>query len=261
MAKSDLQLSGRLARPGEDTVASRARLTLLLSVAITIALYVIPYGHTIAYPLLLISTLVHELGHGLAAVVVGGDFEEFVMHADGSGTAVTAAFSDLDRAFIAAGGLVGPALGAVFCLLFARRARPARYCMAAVGVLLALAELLVVRNVFGLVFVGALAAVCLFLAFKAPAQVVQISLVFLGVQLALSVYSRGDYLFTAVAETATGTAPSDAQAIADAIGIGPYWFWGGLCGAFSVVVLLAGGWYFLRGGAREPRKLRSAAGV
>jgi hypothetical protein len=258
MVKPDMQLSG----PGKDTVAARARLTLLLSVAITVALYVIPYGHTIAYPLLLISTLVHELGHGLAAVVVGGDFVKFVMHADGSGTAFSAgAFSDLERAFIAAGGLVGPALGAVFCLLFARRARPARYCMAAAGILLLLAELLVVRNLFGLVFVGALGAVCLLLAFKAPAQVVQIALVFLGVQLALSVYSRGDYLFTAVAETATGTSPSDAQAIADAMGIGPYWFWGGLCGAFSVVVLLAGGWYFLRGGAREPRKLRSAAGV
>lgn len=261
MIKPDTELPGKISGRSEDTVASRARLTLLLSVAITIALYVIPYGHTIAYPLLLISTLVHELGHGLAAVVVGGDFERFVMFSDGSGHAVsTGVFSGLERAFIAAGGLVGPALGAVFCLLFARRARPARYCMAAIGMLLLLAEVLVVRNGFGLVFVGALAAICLFLAFKAPAQVVQIALVFLGVQLALSVYSRSDYLFTAVAETATGTSPSDAQAIADAIGIGPYWFWGGLCGAFSVVVLLVGGWYFLRGGARAPRKLRGAVG-
>jgi hypothetical protein len=257
MVKPDIQLSRR----GEDTVATRARLTLLISVAITIALYVIPYGHTIAYPLLLISTLVHELGHGLAAVVVGGEFERFVMFADGSGHAVSAgAFSDFDQAFIAAGGLVGPALGAVFCLLFARRPLAARYCMAAVGMLLVLAELLVVRNPFGLVFVGVFAAICLVLAFRASAQVVQLALVFLGVQLALSVYSRSDYLFTPVAQTATGNSPSDAQAIADAIGIGPYWFWGGLCGAFSVLVLLVGGWYFLRGGARAPRKLRGSAG-
>jgi hypothetical protein len=257
MVKPDIQLSGQ----GRDTVATRARLTLFISVAITVALYTIPYGHTVAYPLVLISTLVHELGHGLAAVLVGGDFERFVMFPDGSGHAVSAgAFSGIEQAFIAAGGLVGPALGAVFCLVFARRPRAARYCMAAIGILLALAILLVVRNGFGLAFVSAMALICLLLAFKAPAQVVQLALVFLGVQLALSVYSRGDYLFTAVAQTATGTSPSDAQAIANAIGIGPYWFWGGLCGAFSVLVLLVGGWYFLRGGARQPRKLRSALG-
>lgn len=256
MVKPDIQLSAQ----GADPVATRARLTLLISVAITIALYAIPYGDTIAYPLLLISTLVHELGHGLAGIVAGGNFDSFVMSSDGSGYAVTSgAFSDLEGAFIAAGGLVGPAVGAVFCLLFARRSLTARYCMAAVGFLLVLAELLVVRNAFGLVFVGVLAAVCLTLAFKASAQLVQLALVFLGVQLALSVYSRSDYLFTPVARTANGTSPSDAQAIANAIGIGPYWFWGGLCGAFSVVVLLVGGWYFLRGGARTSRKLRSAA--
>jgi hypothetical protein len=249
-------------RPGEDLVASRARLTLLLSVAITAALYVIPYGHTIAYPLLLISTLVHELGHGLAAVVVGGEFERFVMWSDGSGHAISSgAFSGLESAFIAAGGLVGPALGAVFCLIFARRPRTARYCMAAIGMLLALAELLVVRNLFGLFFVGAFAAACLFLAFRAGSQLVQLALVFLGVQLALSVYSRSDYLFTSVAQTAGGAAPSDAQAIADAIGIGPYWFWGGLCGAFSVAVLLVGGWHFLRGTRVRARKLRGEVGA
>ena len=37
-----------------------------------------------------------------------------------------------------------------------------------------------------------------------------------------------------------GAAPSPALAL-------PYWFWGGLCAAFSGVVLLGGSWYFLRG--------------
>jgi hypothetical protein len=247
MVKPIVQLSQR----DEDTVASRARLTLFLSVAITLALYVVPYGHTVAYPLLLISTLVHELGHGVAAVIVGGEFERFVMWSDGSGTAVSSGvFNGLERAFIAGGGLVGPALGAVFCLVFARRPSTARYCMAAIGFLLLLAEVLVVRNLFGLVFVGVMGAICLFLAFRASGPIVQLALVFLGVQLALSVYSRSDYLFTAQAQTATGTSPSDAQAIADAIGIGPYWFWGGLCGLVSLVVLVVGGWYFLRGTRR-----------
>ena len=30
----------------------------------------IPYGNTIGYPLILLSTLAHEMGHGLATIVV-----------------------------------------------------------------------------------------------------------------------------------------------------------------------------------------------
>ncbi|ACY19083.1 M50 family metallopeptidase [Haliangium ochraceum] len=235
-----------------EAVVSRARLTLFLSVIITAALYVVPYGHTVAYPLLLISTLVHELGHGLAAMLVGGNFERFVMFADGSGQALSSgAFNGLEHAFIAAGGLIGPAVGAAFCLIFARRTSTARYCMGTIGVLMLIAEVAVVRNPFGLAFVGIFAALCLLFAFKAGPQLVQLALVFLGVQLALSVYSRSDYLFTPTAQTAVGASPSDAQAIADAMGFAPYWFWGGLCGAFSVVVLIVGGWLFLRGARKN----------
>jgi hypothetical protein len=43
-------------------------LFLVASVAITAVLYVVPFGHTIV----LISTVVHEMGHGVAAILVGG---------------------------------------------------------------------------------------------------------------------------------------------------------------------------------------------
>lgn len=232
-------------------LAARARLTLLVSVAVTLLLYVVPHGHTIAYPLVLISTLVHELGHGLTALLMGGSFEKFVMFEDGSGAAYwSGAVGDTGKALIAAGGLVGPAVGAAVCLMLARRARTARMCLVALGVLLAIANVLVVRNLFGWVFVAVLAGVCYLLAAQRSNQVAQLGLVFLAVQLALSVYSRGDYLFTQQAETAVGLLPSDSQQIADAMGLGPYWFWGAVCGAFSILVLLIGGWSLVRGARR-----------
>ena len=49
----------------------RARLVLLASVVLTVLLYVVPYGRYVAYPLMLLSTLVHEMGHGVANLVVG----------------------------------------------------------------------------------------------------------------------------------------------------------------------------------------------
>jgi hypothetical protein len=64
--------------------------------------------------------------------------------------------------------------------------------------------------------------------------------------LALSVFSRSDYLFTSVAQTAAGTMPSDTAQIADALA-GPYWLWGIVAGLVSLGVLWGGVWSFLKG--------------
>ncbi len=220
----------------------RARLVLGVSIAVTALLYVVPYGRYFAYPLMLLSTLAHEMGHGIAALLVGGSFERFVMWPDGSGMAVWSgepaprAAAALRGAAVAAGGLVGPAVAAALAFTFGRTARGARITLAAIAVVLALALLLVVRNLFGAVFVAILLAACLAIARKTSDEIAQLALVFLAVQLALSVFSRGDYLFTPVAETAGGTMPSDVGQIAAALFL-PYWFWGAVCGGISVLVL------------------------
>src|SRR5690606_32428044 len=53
----------------------RTKAALVWSIVLTVALYLVPFGQLIGYPLVLLSTLVHEVGHGLAAVLVGGTFE------------------------------------------------------------------------------------------------------------------------------------------------------------------------------------------
>lgn len=103
------------------------------------------------------------------------------------------------------------------------------------GVASLLALLMVVRSVVGTLFVGGLGAVCLFLGVRSTARVAQWILAFMAVQLGLSVFSRGDYLFT---ETA-GNGPSDVAQMADALFL-PYWFWGVACGATSCLVLAFG---------------------
>lgn len=246
---STLRKHGLASSLSEAEVSARAGKALLWTIAITVSIYLIPYGEYVGYPLLLVSTLVHELGHGVSAVIVGGNFEKFVMHADGSGVAFWTHAGDVGsagRAFVSAGGLCGPAVGAAVCFITARRHTWARYALGAFGFLLLFAMLLVVRNGFGLVFAGGLAAVLLALAFLANDDLAQFGLLFFGVQLALSVFSRGDYLFVEKAVMGDGTIMmSDTGQMQAALGL-PYWFWGGLCGAFSIAVLLLGAWYFLR---------------
>jgi hypothetical protein len=108
-----------------------------------------------------------------------------------------------------------------------------------VGVLLVIALLLLIRNVFGWVFVAAVATICIWGGLKAAKDVAQLMVIFVGVQLALSVFSRSDYLFTATARTGMGAAPSDVAQMADALFL-PYWFWGIACGGFSIFVLFHG---------------------
>jgi hypothetical protein len=226
--------------------ASKAGVFLLISIALTVALYVVPYGHTIGYPLMLVSTLVHELGHGVAGVLVGGDFQSFEMWSNGSGVAHIAGYDGrFARAFVSAGGLCGPAVAAALGFAMSRGPKRARWTLGVLGGLLLFADVWIVRSLFGWFFVTVFAALLLAIAWKASAWASQLALLFLSVQLSLSVFSRGDYLFTATAHTGAGNFPSDVANMSDALFL-PYWFWGALCGGFSVVVLAIGAWMFLR---------------
>lgn len=215
-----------------------------------------PQLNVIAYPLILIGTLVHELGHGVAALLVGGNFHSLKVFSNGSGVAqVSHGGGDLSMAVIAAGGLVGPAIGAAILFPLARRIGGARWALFAVGLAFLLALVFFVRNGFGAALTGGLAAACLLIAWKGSPGLAQGTLIFLAVQLALSVFSSWDYLFMEEAHTGAGTHPSDSAQIADAL-IFPYWFWGAACGAFSIAVLAAGGWLLVRGDSAARRQRR-----
>jgi hypothetical protein len=226
--------------------SKNARIALALSILLTAGLYAVPYGHIIAWPLVLLSTLAHQLGHGLTAALTGQEFEAFYLYADASGAAAWRGDPNrIVRALIAAGGLVGPAIAALACFAAGRSPKASRLALGALGFGLLAALVVVVRNPFGWAFIGLVALGSLALAFKAKPEFARFSLVFFGVQLALSVFSRSDYLFTETANTAQGPMPSDVAHIAEALFL-PYWFWGGMCGLVSVVVLGLGLVSFLR---------------
>lgn len=226
-------------------VPKNARRVFALSLAVTAALYVLPYGRLLAWPMILISTLAHELGHGLAAALLGGRFEALAIHPDASGVALwSGAFTRAAVATVAAAGLIGPAVASFVLLAGGRTERGARILLTVSGLLLLIVTLLLVRNPFGFFFTLILSGVFLLVVMRAPG-LAQTVVVLLAVQLALAVFSRSDYLFTRVALTASGRGPSDVAVMADALFL-PYWFWGGLCGVLSIALLFAGVRIFFR---------------
>ena len=252
MASYD-EIKARAKSNNPEQIAQRTRWFLLASSAVTLLLYALPYfipaTFYIALPLIWLSTLMHELGHGITASVLGGQFDKFVMFPDASGAASWSAgplFGPIRRAMVAAGGLCGPAVVAALGFALARKPKTAQYSLYAGTFALVVAAAMVVRNGFGLGFVLVLAALLGFLATRERPELAQLGLVFLATQLAMSVFSRGDYLFTEYAETAQGRMPSDVAQMSDAL-LAPYWVWGGLCAAFSVIVLGLGLWVFFKG--------------
>lgn len=234
-----------------------ALIVLVVSAAVTLVLPHIPGVRYLAWPLMLLSTLAHELGHGIAAAVSGGDFMRFEMYVDGSGVAFTSTHGRLQSAFTSAGGLVGPAFTSMFLFAAARKERLARFALGGLAVLLGLALLLVVRNLFGFFFVLVLAGMLGAIVRYGNDWWARFTLVFIAVNLAVSVFTRGDYLFTDTANTANGVMPSDVAQMSNALLL-PYWFWGALCGLISIAALAAGLWFYLRG---EKRRALPAASI
>ena len=233
----------------------QAAIVLVGSVAITLAMFLIPspqYTWWLLAPFRWLHIYVHEYGHGIAALITGGQFDQFEMYSHSGLAHVRHSESGLVSAFVSAGGLCGPAVvGGVF-LAMGRKVKLARLALAAFGAFMAISLVLWTRTPFGWGFGGAVALLSLVIAFKAKPALAQMFLVFLGVQLALSVYTGGGYLFVQSAEIQNGfSGPSDTQAMSDALGM-PYWFWGASCAAFSVVVLLGGLWAYVRP-ERKPR--------
>lgn len=238
---------GRLARAATDPAetARRAHWVFALSAGVTLLLYLVPYLDIVGRPLIYISTLVHELGHGIGALLVGGDFLKLEMWSDGSGVAQAGARGAAGNAFVSAAGLVGPAIAAAIGFALTRRRKWARIGLVAIGVVLLWAMIFKIRTAFGLTVAGAVAGASLLVALKAHEDWAQLLLGFLSVQLALSVFSRSDYLFAKTAETGAGKGISDSAAIGQAIG-GPYWLWGALCALVSLAALGLGAWLMLR---------------
>lgn len=188
--------------------------------------------------LILFSTLTHELGHGLTAMIVGGDFNKLVINWDGSGvTSWGGNPGRIARGLVAAGGLIGPACAAAVLFWSARGSdSKLKLCTRIFGLGLLLAGILTARSPWALVFTVGVGAALLALSFKLKRVTLESLVVFIGVQLGLSVFTRADYLF--VREAGPGM-PSDVANMASALFL-PFWFWGLVCGIFSLAVLFWG---------------------
>jgi len=122
-------------RPGQQRDLALAAVAFLIA----FALLQIQGMTSLTYPFRLFVTMIHELGHGLAAVLTGGDFLRFEVTKYGAGLAYTAGGSQF--AIIQAGYLGTALFGAALLYLTHQSRRPGRIAVG-LGVLLGVLTLL-----------------------------------------------------------------------------------------------------------------------
>ncbi len=224
----------------------------LFIVGATVIAWQFPLGRTIVYPLTLFATYVHEMGHGLTALMLGQQFLHFELNSDGSGVAFwVGQAGPFSRALIAAGGLVGPSLTGALLLVASRRPW-AQAVLFGYGVFVALSLVVWGRSFFAWLLLVPFSATILYSALKLR-RFASIMLEFIALQLCLSVFSDLDYMFSPGAQVGGAPQVSDTQAMAEALWL-PYWFWGGLTASFSFAVIFWGLWKILGRSAEASAK-------
>jgi hypothetical protein len=206
----------------------------------------LPFGSTLLYPLTLFTTWVHEMGHGLAALVQGGEFTELVINKNAGGYAMAYASRGWGQAIVCAGGLLAPPLLGSVIIATVHGPRRARILLAILAGAIVLSLALWVRSITGVIAMPIVAAFLGWFAWRGfrdkPHRRVVLAQV-LGVLLALDTITRmvGYALST---EARKGEA-SDVQLMASEVG-GAYWMHGLVIIAIALSALAFSLWWAWR---------------
>jgi hypothetical protein len=212
----------------------------LLAIAAALALIFavgafVPGGRWLLYPFTLFATWVHECGHALTAVVLGGHVEAIHVLTNAAGDAVVTHFGSWRDGAVCAGGLLAPPLVGSALALAARGPRRAGILLGGFAAAVAVTDLVLVRSLVAGLILGVLALALGAIALRGSPRMRLVTAQLLAVELGLDWIARVDYFFSR--EAAPGQA-SDVATLANAAGgILPYWAWGAVLAAVSVLAI------------------------
>ncbi len=195
---------------------------VLLVAVLSVLLWRVPVIGWVFYPFHLFGTFVHEIAHGLAAILTGGEFSRFVVNPDRSGVAWSAGGVPW---IITSAGYVGCTLFGGILIILAGRNVSSNHVLTFLGILLGILCLVFVRNLFG-IFAGLVIAGLLFAAgYYLQANWANWLLLFLAVQVLLDAINS---LFDLVRISSRSNILTDAQIMQNLTGLpAPIWavFW------------------------------------
>lgn len=227
---------------------------LLLAVVLVLFLPALPFGTYLIYPFVILTTWFHEMGHGLAALAMGQDFQRLMIYANGSGVAESAVAADVSpftRAMIAAGGPLGPTIAGAALIVASAHPKAWRPALWATAAAIMLSVIVYVRSPVGYAVLPLVGAGLALIAWKAPDGLARFMLQFLGILGAMSMLSDFNYLFTERVTLGGQQMYSDTGAIEQALFL-PHWIWAAIILTVSGTIVGASLKYALSDKRRIP---------
>ncbi|CAB9504224.1 expressed unknown protein [Seminavis robusta] len=216
---------------------------LLVAILLMAVVLHIPTVRFILYPFMIFSTWVHEMCHGMAAILVGGGVRKLMVYKDGSGLAYTwTTGEDWKRAFVASAGYTGTALIGGFLLLWRRTRRGPTVGLIVIGCAMLLSCAMYVRNAFGVAATLSIGIVLLLFGWKLPAQGVLYMYCFLAATCSFNALDAiNDLMDIQEGEAYVNgqQTSTDAHTVADLIGM-TYGFWAVLWLIFGLFMSAVG---------------------
>lgn len=185
------------------------------------------------YPIKVFVVLLHEIGHGLAAVATGGEMIKIELSSDLGGVCWSRGGW---RLVVLPAGYLGSMLFGGLILVSAARTRYDRQIAMGIGVMVVLITLLFVRTMFGVAFGLVFGALMVASGKYLPEEVNDLLLKFLG--LTSSLYAIFDIKDDLISRTVPG---SDAYAMSQELFLPPV-FWGVL---WIIIAVVVSGWLFV----------------
>jgi len=210
---------------------------LWIAAALSFALSLTRWGSQVLYPFRLFTTWVHECGHAIMTLLVGGHVSSIVIQRNGSG--VTSSFipqSRVAQGLVASAGYLGGSIVGCALMIAARRRKPAHGILWTIGAFMLLTLIIWVRNLFGIAVALIWSVALIALSRNASGRVSSFVLSLLAVQVALNAVFDIRVLFL------LHGAHSDADTMAQLFVL-PSWAWASLWMLISTGMLT---WTLLR---------------
>jgi len=204
---------------------------LWVAAALCLGVSLTPWGPLALYPFTLFTTWVHECGHAIATVLLGGAVASITIRSDTSGlTRSVIPASTLGQAIVASAGYLTASLVGSLLLTASRVDRRAKPILWATGVCMLVTLVLWIRNLFGAFVVTGWAIALLIVGGKrATRGLAGFAMSVLAIQVCLNAVFDLRVLFLV-------HGPSDAATMARLTGVSAY-VWASVWMGISVVLL------------------------
>jgi|DewCreStandDraft_4_1066084.scaffolds.fasta_scaffold00022_16 hypothetical protein len=212
---------------------------LVLIAIATIIIWQIPYGKYILYPFTILGIWFHEMGHGIAALLLGAGLYEIQIHPEGYGFArhsTDALFGNFGLAFIAAGGPIGPTIAGFLLIISSKGIKAVNIALFLLSLLLVISLIFWIRNFTGILMILAFAGLFIIILTKGKDELRRLTIQFLGIQAFASVYLSIGYLYSNSASIGDSSFMSDTEYMSRYLLL-PHWFWASILILFSIFML------------------------